>query len=64
VIAAALDSERGRSLKQAAVQEAVFAARPMLNLLVGVLSKHVSLAAWNNEVGRVAQGRGLAGLRT
>ena len=55
VLAAALASDRGKSLKHACVQEAVSEARPMLNLMVGVLSKHVSVAAWNDEVRPIAE---------
>lgn len=50
IMAAAVDSENGHSIRQATVTRAVWEARPMLNLLVGVLSKYVPTEAWNREV--------------
>ena len=50
ILAAAVDSESGHSIRQATVARAVWEARPMLNLLVGVLSKYVPVEAWNREV--------------
>jgi hypothetical protein len=50
ILAAAVDSEFGQGVRQATVMRAVFEARPMLNLLVGILSKYVPADAWNREV--------------
>jgi len=50
ILAAAVDSDFGQSIRQATVMKAVHEARPMLNLLVGVLSKYVPVDAWNKEV--------------
>lgn len=50
ILAAAVDAESGQSIRHATVMRAVCEARPMLNLLVGVLSKYVPVDAWNREV--------------
>ena len=50
ILAAAVDSEFGQGVRQATVMRAVWEARPMLNLLVGILSKYVPADAWNREV--------------
>ena len=50
ILAAAVDAESGQSVRQATVMRAVYEARPMLNLLVGILSKYVPVEAWNREV--------------
>jgi hypothetical protein len=50
ILAAAVDSEFGHSIRQATVMKAVWEARPMLNLMVGILSKYVPPEAWNREV--------------
>jgi hypothetical protein len=50
ILAAAVDSDFGQSIRHATVLKAVWEARPMLNLLVGILSKYVPVDAWNREV--------------